>query len=181
MDGNSTHPLKSTRNIFIVLKFDPRYCQFFEKEERDGRLQKVEIEAEGIRKTANKLKEEKERIKSLIDSLGDEVQEIERMTSTLNGVLDLTDAKTMNGIVHKHIKAVRLQRFDFEKKYRRNGTPQKPNGIKITVELFDGKSVVFAYLPYVRRKDNDYRLVDENVCCGVLSASEGNATKHTLH
>ena len=120
----------------------------------------MEIEAEGIRKTANKLKEEKERIKSLIDSLGDEVQEIERMTSTLNGVLDLTDAKTMYGIVHKHIKAVRLQRFDFEKKYRRNGTPQKPNGIRITVELFDGKSVVFAYLPYVRSKDNVYRLVD---------------------
>ena len=133
---------------------------YFEKEERDGRLQKVEIEAEGIRKTANKLKEEKERIKSLIDSLGDEVQEIERMTSTLNGVLDLTDAKTMYNIVHKHIKAVRLQRFDFEKKYRRNGTPQKPNGIKITVELFDGKSVIFAYLPYVRSKDNVYRLVD---------------------
>lgn len=120
----------------------------------------MEIEAEGIRKTANKLKEEKERIKSLMGSLGDEVQEIERMTSTLNGVLDLTDAKTMYNIVHKHIKAVRLQRFDFEKKYRWNGTPQKPNGIKIDVELFDGKSVVLAYLPYIRSKDNVYRLID---------------------
>ena len=108
MDGNSTHPLKNTKNIFID--------GYFEKEKRDGRLQKVEIEAEGIRKTANKIKEEKERIKSLIDSLGDEVQEIERMTSTLKGVLDLTDAKTMYNIVHKHIKAVRFQRFDFEKK-----------------------------------------------------------------
>ena len=120
---------------------------YFEKEERDGRLQKVEIEAEGIRKMANKLKEERERIKSLRGFLGDEVQEIERMTSTLNGVLDLTDAKTMYNIVHKHIKDARLQRFDFEKKYRRNGTPQKPNGIEITVELFNCKSVVFACLP----------------------------------
>ena len=133
---------------------------YFDKEERDGRLQKADAEAEGVRKTTNKLKEERARIKSLIDSLGDSVQEVERLVSTLNGVIDTTDAKTMYDIVHKHIKAVRLNRFDFEKKYRRNGTPQKPNGIKIEVEMHNGKSVVFAYLPYVRRKENVYRLVE---------------------
>lgn len=133
---------------------------YLQKEERNGRLQKAEEEAEGIRKTANKLNEEKERIQSLIKSLSDDVQEVERLVTTLNGVIDMTDAKTMYDIIHKHIKAVRLNRFDFEKKYRRNGTPQKPNGIKITVEQFNGKSVVFAYLPYVRRKENVYRLVN---------------------
>ena len=133
---------------------------YFSKSDRDNRLQKVEAEAEGIRGTLNKLGEERSRLKSMIASLNDDVQEVERLVSTLNGVIDITDAKTMYDIVHKHIKAVRLERFDFEKKYRRNGTPQKPNGIKITVEQFNGKSVVFAYLPYVRRRDNVYRLVE---------------------
>ena len=138
---------------------------YLKKEERDRRLQKVENEAEGIRKTVNKLKEEQARVKSLIASLSDEVQEMERLTSTLNGVIDTTDAKTMYDIIHRHIKAVRLQRFDFEKKYRRNGTPQKPNGIKITVESFGGHSTVFAYLPFVRRKENMYRLVQGEWVC----------------